>query len=137
MSTRTLSDSQWNKAYSYLKAIPNIYIGREANCRRFMEAIYWIARTGAPWRDLPPDLGKWNSVFKRFGRWADRGIWQTLHENSIDDPDMEWLILDSTIVRAHPCAAGAPKKKKTQNLTKHLGVVVEASAPKFMLPLMD
>jgi transposase len=113
MSTRTLDDNQWNKVYSCLKTIPNIYIGAEADCRRFIEAVYWIARTGAPWRDLPPHLGKWNSVFKRFARWAEGGVWQTLHANCINEPDMEWLILDSTVVRAHPCAAGAPKKNGT------------------------
>lgn len=81
-------------------------------------------RTGAPWRDLPTELGQWNAVFKRHGRWADKGVWQGLHTYFIDEPDMEWLLIDSTVVRAHPCAAGAPHAKggqEQQALGKSVG----------------
>jgi transposase len=74
--------------------------------RLFLDAVLWIAKTGAPWRDLPDRFGKWNSVWKRFDRWARKGTWQTVFER-LQDPDLEWLILDSTVVRAHPHAAGA------------------------------
>jgi len=76
--------------------------------RLFLDAVLWIAKTGAPWRDLPDRFGKWNSVWKRFDRWARKGVWRTVFER-LQDPDLEWLILDSTIVRAHPHAAGARK----------------------------
>ena len=76
--------------------------------RLFVDAVLRIARTGAPWRDLPERFGKWNSAWRRFGRWARKGVWRGLFE-ALQDPDPEWLILDSTIIRAHPCAAGAPK----------------------------
>ena len=77
--------------------------------RLFIDAVLWIAKTGAPWRDLPERLGPWGSVWKRFDRWARKGTWAAVFE-ALQDPDLEWLILDSTVVRAHPCAAGAPKK---------------------------
>lgn len=66
------------------------------------------------WRDLPHEFGKWNSVFHRYADWTDKEVWLKMMAHFSDDPDMEWMLLDSTIVRAHPCAAGAPKKKGGQ-----------------------
>jgi transposase len=77
--------------------------------RLFIDAILWIAKTGAPWRDLPERFGKWNSVWRRFDRWARHGVWKKLFKH-FQDPDLEWLILDSTVIRAHSHAAGARKK---------------------------
>jgi transposase len=78
--------------------------------RLFIDAVLWIAKTGAPWRDLPGRFGKWNSVWRRLDRWARKGIWRKLF-GLFQDEDLEWLILDSTVIRAHPHAAGARKKK--------------------------
>ena len=74
--------------------------------RLFVDAVLWIAKTGAPWRDLPERFGPWNSVWRRFDRWARNGVWRRIFDVH-QDPDLEWLILDSTIIRAHPHAAGA------------------------------
>lgn len=106
-----INDLQWSKIYAFLRHCPNVYAGYEADCRRFIDGVYWIMRTGAQWRELPEKYGNWNSVYKRFARWCDKDIWQNMHQHFADDPDMENLILDSTIVRAHPCAAGALKKR--------------------------
>jgi transposase len=78
--------------------------------RLFVDGVLWIAKTGAPWRDLPERFGNWNSVWKRFDRWAKKGVWHKLFTH-FQDPDLEWLILDSTIIRAHAHAAGARKNQ--------------------------
>jgi transposase len=114
MSTVTLRNDHWSKMVEFLRSCPDVYVGQEAKCRRFIEGVLWIARSGAQWRLLPEKYGNWNSVYRRFARWCDKGIWDRMHQHFADDPDMEYLILDSTVVRAHPCAAGALKKNGGQ-----------------------
>jgi transposase len=79
--------------------------------RLFINAVLWIGKTGAPWRDLPERFGPWGSVWKRFDRWGAKGVWKRVFEE-LQDPDLEWMIIDSTVVRAHQHAAGAEKKKE-------------------------
>jgi transposase len=83
--------------------------------RLFINAVLWIAKTGAPWRDLPERFGPWGSVWKRFDRWAKKGVWKRVFEE-LQDPDLEWMIIDSTVVRAHQHAAGK-KGGKTVRLS--------------------
>jgi transposase len=109
MSTIKIPDEQWSKILSFLRPCPQVYVGSETKCRRFVEGVLWMARSGAQWRLLPDTYGNWNSVYKRFARWCDRGIWEQMHQHFVDDPDMEHLLIDSTVIRAHPCAAGARK----------------------------
>lgn len=83
--------------------------------RLFINAVLWIAKTGAPWRDLPERFGPWGSVWKRFDRWAKKGVWKRVFEE-LQDPDLEWLIIDSTVVRAHQHAAGKKGGKAVSRL---------------------
>jgi transposase len=106
----TLTDEQWQKMLPILRSSPNVYVGDEDECRRFLEAVLWMARSGAQWRLLPTEYGTWNTVYKRFARWSAQGIFTKLHQVFATDADMEHLLIDSTVIRAHPCAAGAPKK---------------------------
>ena len=106
----TLSDHQWSKILIFLRNHPRVYVGKVEECRLFVEAVHWIMRSGAQWRLLPEKYGHWNSVYKRYARWCDHNIWVDMHQNFVDDPDMESIMIDSTVIRAHPCAAGAQKK---------------------------
>jgi len=80
----------------------------------FVDAVIWMARTGCPWRDLPPFFGKWNSVWKRFRRWAKAGIWERILAALADDPDFESVIIDGTVIRAHQHAAGGKGRFKNE-----------------------
>jgi transposase len=127
----TIRDDQWPKIYKFLRQCPGVYAGKEAECQRFIEGVHWVMRTGAQWRELPERYGKWNSVYKRFARWNDSNIWEKMHHHFADDPDMENIILDSTIIRAHPCAAGASKKTAAKQ-NRHWDAVEADSARKSM-----
>ena len=75
--------------------------------RLFMEAVLWKARTGSPWRDLPEEFGHWNTVFKRFDYWSKAGVFEKIFEAVSDDPDMEYAMIDATIVPVHRHGHGA------------------------------
>jgi len=104
---RELTDAQWQRIEQLVPGKKGDRGRHGEDNRRFVDAVLWVARAGAPWRDLPEDLGKWNSVFQRFRRWAKKGDWERIFNALIENPDFEYLIIDSTIVRAHQHAAGA------------------------------
>lgn len=108
--TKALRKDQLSKIMTFLRNHPRAYVGAEAVCQRFLAGVLWIVHSGAQWRELPAQYGHWNSVYKRFARWCAAGIWTDMLDHFAHDPDMEWLIVDSSIVRAHLCAAGASKK---------------------------
>lgn len=113
------SEQQWQRLWAMLQLQPGIYVRQEEATRRFVEAVLWMARAGCAWRLVPADRGEWNSIYKRFGRWQEKGVWQALFEGLADDADREWLMIDSTVVRAHACAAGAKKAKVSRHLADH------------------
>jgi len=131
MSTVSLPDEQWSKIHEFLHSCPRVYVGQETDYHRFVEAVLWMARSGAQWRLLPTAYGHWNSIYKRFARWCEAGIWERMHHHFIQEPDFEWLVLDSTIIRAHPCAAGAPQVKGGKR-SKRWDAVKPVSAPRFI-----
>ncbi len=100
-----ITDEQWSRIEHLLPGKATDPGATARDNRLFINAVLWIARSGAPWRDLPERYGNWNSAFQRFNRWALRGRWQAIFE-ALQEPDLEWLMLDSTTVRAHQHAAG-------------------------------
>lgn len=113
-----ISESQWDRIYNYLSEFPDIYVRNEDSCRKFVEAVFWLARSGAQWRLLPREYGDWNTVYRRFSDWADKGIWYKMLYYFAKDADMEYIMVDSTILRAHACAAGANKKNTAHRKLK-------------------
>jgi transposase len=114
-----LRNDQWEK-------IEPLISGRANDCgvtgkenRLFLEAVLWVCRTGAPWRDLPVDLGNWHTVFTRYNRWSQKGRWKIIFEVLSKDADFEYLMVDGSIARVHQ--HGAPKKtiKKRKRLENH------------------
>jgi transposase len=87
-----------------------------ADNRLFVEAVLWIVRTGAPWRDLPVCFGRWNSAFRRFRRWSRKGVFEKIFNALSGDPDFEYAIVDGTIVRVHQHGAGAKGGLKIRRL---------------------
>ena len=97
-----ISDKAWTILEPMLPGQRGQWGGIAEDNRRFINGVFWILRTGAPWRDLPPDYGKWGSVHQRFRRWRDKGIWEKILEALIDDPDYEWLMIDASHCKVHP-----------------------------------
>ena len=109
-----LSDEQWKRVAPLLPGKPGDP-GRSGDDNRlFLEGVLWIARTGSPWRDLPAEFGNWNSLFKRFRRWALKGVFEMIFSSLSGDPDFEYAIIDGTIVRVHQHGTGAKGGPKTR-----------------------
>lgn len=103
-----LSDEEWAFFAPFLTENRSRGGRRPADHRRVLDAILWVTRTGAAWRDLPPEMGNWNSVFRQYRRWTEGAVWDVilaaLTESEASDNTMQ--MIDSTIVRAHQHAAG-------------------------------
>jgi transposase len=111
-----LSEAQWERIAPLLPGRAGTPGRSGANNRLFIEAVLWTVRTGAPWRDLPEDFGKWGSVWKRFRRWALKGVFERIFAALSGDPDFEYALIDGTIVKVHRHGAGAKGGPKIRRL---------------------
>ncbi len=102
-----IPDHNWHLLEPYLPGRSGSWGGKAKNNRPFINAVFGILRTGAPWRDLPPDYGDWKNTHRRFFRWRDKRIWESFLEKRMVDPDYEWLMIDTTHIKVRPHASGA------------------------------
>jgi transposase len=116
-----LNDVQWERIAPLLPGKAGDPGRSGADNRGFLEAVLWIARTGCPWRDLYPEFGRWNSVFRRFRRWALNGVFERVFESLSGDPDFEYAIIDGTIVRVHQHGTGARGGTQAQAIGRSRG----------------
>ncbi|BET65268.1 hypothetical protein ASA1KI_21530 [Opitutales bacterium ASA1] len=120
MARRILSDEMWEQFEAALRAVKDPR-GAPSDTpeREFLEAVLFLARTGTPWRDLPEEFGRWSTVYMRFRRWEQSGVWKALWkvlEQGSTARALQ-LFVDSTSVPVHPHAAGAPKKTAQARLS--------------------
>lgn len=101
-----VKDTEFEVIFEILKAIKGIHTKCTDCLRNFIEAVCYICRSGCQWRLLPKEYGSWRAIHKRFKAWSERGIWEKIFKETQINPDMEWVMIDSTIVRAHACSAG-------------------------------
>jgi transposase len=111
MNCDALRDDQWERIKGFVPGGTKGKRGPRTDNRKFLNALLWMARSGGRWRDLPAHLGDYRSVKRRYYRWIEMGVFDEMLEVLAREADLEWLMVDSTIVRAHQHAAGAPKAK--------------------------
>ena len=104
-----IKEREWEAIFKLLQKREDIDSSNETKVRIFIEAAYYVMRSGCQWRMLHSSYGKWRSVHKRFKRWSDKGIWAYLFEELKQEADMESSMIDTKIVRAHACSAGYKK----------------------------
>jgi transposase len=107
LDRRLLNDAQWDRIAALLPGKEGDPGRSGEDNRLFVEAVLWIVRAGAPWRDLPAAFGNWSSVWKRFRRWALKGVFERIFAELSQDPDFEYAIIDGTIVKVHRHGTGA------------------------------
>ena len=125
MSRTKLTDKQWETIRDYLKCHPRVRVfmlAMSVGVDSFVEAVLWILRSGAQWRLLPATYGGRNSTFKRFSRWSEHGVWTGLLAHVAADADLQHVLMDSTVIRAHACAAGAKKTARESTRSGAPGV---------------
>jgi transposase len=103
------------------------------NNRQFLEGVFYVIREGGRWRSLPKEFGPWERCYRRYNRWCDKGVFEKIFQILSADADFEYIMLDSTIVRAHQHSAGAKGGNNYKHLAKALGVFAQKSTPPVMV----
>jgi transposase len=111
MSVDALRDDQWERLEPFVPGGRKGRRGPRSNNRRFLDALLWMARSGARWRDLPERFGLYQTAKRRYYRWIENGTIEGIFQTLAKEADFEWLQIDATIIRAHKHAAGAPHKR--------------------------
>lgn len=109
-----IDENVWEDIYKFLKGCKGIHTKQEGKVRKFIEAVWHMARGGSQWRLLPSYYGCCHAIHQRFRRWSKKGLWQRLFEHCQDNPDLEAVMIDATIIRANACAAGYGKDTQAQ-----------------------
>ena len=130
MDGEVLRDDQWERLEPFVPGGRKGKRGPRSDGRRFLNALLWLARSGARWRDLPEGrFGPYQTAKRRYYRWIEQGVFDRMFEAIAADPDLEWLMIDSTIVRAQAQAAGGRRKRGELKLRPSDGPVA-GSAPR-------
>ena len=123
-----MGDRAWEKIGPYTIGEKGTRGGNARDTRQFINGVFWILRTGAPWQDLSETYGNWKNVHRRFCRWRGKGIWEKILEALVDDTDFEWLMIDASHVKVHPDATGARGGNQAMGRTKG------GSTPRYIWP---
>lgn len=112
MEGEVLRDDQWERLKPFVPGGRKGKRGPRSDGRRFFDAILWLARSGARWRDMPEErFGPYQTIKRRYYRWIEQGVFDRIFEAVASDPDMEWLAIDATVIRAQAQAAGGRRKR--------------------------
>jgi transposase len=109
-----IKKEDWEHIFGILSKRKDIRTGNRLRLRVFIEAIWFMSRSGCQWRLLPERYGSWRAVHRRFKNWNDKGVWSDLFKSTTANRDMESIMIDSTIVRSHACSAGYKKDSHEQ-----------------------
>lgn len=111
MEGEVLRDDQWERLLDFVPGGRKGKRGPRSDGRRFLDALLWLPRSGGRWRDLPEKFGPYQTAKRRYYRWVEQGVIDRIFEAVSDDPDIEWLAIDATVIRAQAQAAGARIKR--------------------------
>jgi transposase len=114
MKRYELSQTQWERIAPLLPGKVSDPGRTAVDNRLFVNAVLWVLRSGAHWCDLPERYGRWKTAHKRFSRWSKTGVWERVFADLTKDRDNQYLMIDSTLVRAHQQAAtgkGGPRTR--------------------------